>query len=176
MAKRQTIWLSTMMVLSLMLIGFYTVNNNVQQVGTTNQTTGKQQSAPKQDTNKDSAQTTMEQSDYFVAQHLQDQQNEGKQEQTLEAVIANAQAPADKVEQAKKDLANFRATQEKIDKVTDAIDAEGYPDALVELKNGKVNVTVQAQTLDNQKAVRIMDIVSKTMNVSASTIIVSAHE
>ena len=27
MVKRQTVWLSTMMVLSLMLIGYYTMNN-----------------------------------------------------------------------------------------------------------------------------------------------------
>ncbi|OFW75353.1 MAG: hypothetical protein A2201_02520 [Alicyclobacillus sp. RIFOXYA1_FULL_53_8] len=30
MVKRQTVWLSTMMVLSLMLIGYYTMNNGVQ--------------------------------------------------------------------------------------------------------------------------------------------------
>lgn len=38
MVKRQTVWLSTMMVLSLMLIGYYTMNNGVQT--TTNSGTG----------------------------------------------------------------------------------------------------------------------------------------
>jgi len=37
MVKRQTVWLSTMMVLSLMLIGYYTMNNGVQ---TTSSTSG----------------------------------------------------------------------------------------------------------------------------------------
>lgn len=36
MVKRQTVWLSTMMVLSLMLIGYYTMNNGGQQAATSN--------------------------------------------------------------------------------------------------------------------------------------------
>ncbi|MCF8563590.1 SpoIIIAH-like family protein [Alicyclobacillus tolerans] len=39
MVKRQTVWLSTMMVLSLMLIGYYTMNNGVQTTTQTDNTT-----------------------------------------------------------------------------------------------------------------------------------------
>jgi stage III sporulation protein AH len=175
MAKRQTIWLSTMMVLSLMLIGFYTVNNNVQQVSTSNDTAPAKTVGQKADPNKKD-QAVMEASDFFVAKHLQDNQDFSKQQESLEAVIADPKASADKVEQAKNDLKALNDQQDQVEKVLDQINAEGYPDALVNTKEGKVNVTVQAQTLDNKKAVKIMNIVVKEMKVSAAKITVFSHE
>lgn len=178
MAKRQTIWLSTMMVLSLMLIGFYTVNNNVQQVGSgaVTSTSGKASTGQKADPKKSDNTAVMESSDYFIQQHLQENQAISKQQDDLEAVIADANAPADKVDQAKKDLQALNDQEDKIGNLIDTLMQQGYADAIVDMKNGKVNVTVQAQSLTNQNAVKIMSTVSKALNVSAAHITVLTHE
>lgn len=177
MAKRQTIWLSTMMVLSLMLIGFYTVNNNVQQVSTTADKSAAKTTGAKTAATGKNDQAAMEASDYFIAKHIADQQDQSKLHEKLEAIIADPKSTADQVEQAKNQMKTMDAQQEQIDKVVDQINAEGFPDVLVNTTDsGKVNVTVQAQTLDNKKAVQIMSIVSKEMKVSAAKITVFNHE
>jgi stage III sporulation protein AH len=173
MAKRQTIWLSTMMVLSLMLIGFYTVNNNVKEVGIepTQTATDKTNQNVEQ-----KEQAVLEQSDFFVAYHLGESQKLSKKEEELQAVIANDKASQEQRDKAQQELTQLRANEDKIDKVIELVKTEGFPDAIVEMKEDKVNVIVQAQELDNKKAVKIMNLVAKEMGVSARKVIVSAHE
>lgn len=173
MAKRQTIWLSTMMVLSLMLIGFYTVNNNVQEVSTTD--TAKTQSNPlTSDQAKDSA-APSESSDYFIGYHLENNQKISKKTEELQNVIATGNSAAD-IDKAKKELDQLNAEQDMIDNVTGLLFKEGYPDAIIEKKDDKINVTVQAQQLDKKNAVKIMDLVAKEMNVPSRMVIVANHE
>ncbi|PWK11504.1 SpoIIIAH-like family protein [Tumebacillus permanentifrigoris] len=179
MAKRQTIWLSTMMVLSLMLIGFYTVNNNVKEVSTDPvQQAADPTSAEKgkADAAKGGDKTVMEPSDYFISHHLEESQKSSAEAERLQTVIANDKTPADQVEKAKKDLESLTANQDKIDNAIDKIMAEGYPDAIVEVKDDKVNVTVQSHDLDKKKVVKLMGIVAKEMGVSSSKVVVSKHE
>ncbi|MBL0388139.1 SpoIIIAH-like family protein [Tumebacillus sp. ITR2] len=181
MAKRQTIWLSTMMVLSLMLIGFYTVNNNVKEVSTdptqataTDTKTADKAAADKAAKGGDKA--VMEPSDYFISYHLEESQKASAEAERLQTVIANDKTPAEQVEKAKKDLENLNNNQDKFDKVIDLIMAEGYPDAIIEMKDDKVNVTVQSADLDKKKAVKIMGIVAKEMGVSSAKVVVGKHE
>jgi len=171
MAKRQTIWLSTMMVLSLMLIGFYTVNNNVQEVSTdptkvTTETAGDKEQA---------STTVMEGSDYFVQYHLTAGENFSKRVEELNKVIAAGKS-ADEVAKAQKELETMNNNEAKIEGLIDLITAEGFKDAIVELKDGKVNIVVQADQLDKKKVVKIMNLASKELQVSSSKVTVAAHE
>ncbi|MGZ4122214.1 MAG: SpoIIIAH-like family protein [Tumebacillaceae bacterium] len=175
MAKRQTIWLSTMMVLSLMLIGFYTVNNNTSQVGAPDAAKTANTTAKKADTSKKDTKVA-ESSDYFIAKHLQENQDISKQQEQLEAVIADSTAPADKVEKAKNDLKALNDASDQQDNVVEQLMAEGFPDALVDQKDGKIQVTVQAQSLETKRAIKVMSIVSKEMKISAAKITVLTHE
>lgn len=173
MAKRQTIWLSTMMVLSLMLIGFYTVNNNVEPVTTETSKVAKDN----QDQNKETETAVMEQSDFFVAYHMKEDEEMSAKVEQLQSVIANTQSSAEEVEKAKKDLETMNNTADKVEKAIDMITAEGFPDAIVKVQqDGKVNVTVQAKELDKKQAVKIMGIVAKEMQVSSSKVSVGVHE
>lgn len=179
MAKRQTIWLSTMMVLSLMLIGFYTVNNNVKEVSS--DPTQPAADTASADKGKPAAvktgdKTVMEPSDYFISYHLEESQKSSAEAERLQTVIANDKTPADQVEKAKKDLDSLTTNQDKIDNAIDKIMAEGYPDAIVEVKADKVNVTVQAHDLDKKKVVKLMGIVAKELGVSSSKVVISKHE
>ncbi|HEU4962847.1 MAG TPA: SpoIIIAH-like family protein [Bacilli bacterium] len=167
MAKRQTIWLSTMMVLSLMLIGFYTVNNNTEPVPTD----APQTAAQGDDTN---AQAAMEQSDYFVAYHLTASEEMSKKAEQLEEMIATGSP--EEIEKAKQDLATLHDTDDKITAVTDMLVGEDYPDAIVEMKDNKINVIVQAQKIDRKEAVHIMKMVAEQMGVSSAHVTVAAHE
>lgn len=173
MAKRQTIWLSTMMVLSLMLIGFYTVNNNVQEVSTAD-TAKTQTDTAAADQNKESA-APSESSDYFIGYHLENNQKLSKREEELQQVIATGKSAED-IDKAKKELEQMNAEQEKIDNVIGLLFKEGYPDAIVEKKDDKINVTVQAQQLDKKNAVKIMEMVAKEMSVPSRMVIVANHE
>jgi stage III sporulation protein AH len=177
MAKRQTIWLSTMMVLSLMLIGFYTVNNGVEQVSTDpSKAASGQKAADANKGDKVADKAAMKQSDYFVSYRLKSEEEISQRVEQLQQVIADAKASADQVDKAKKDLETLNNTEDQVGKVIDLIVAEGYPDAIVNLKDGKVNVTVQSQELDKKKAVKIMGIVSKEMSVPSVTVTVTNHD
>jgi stage III sporulation protein AH len=173
MAKRQTIWLSTMMVLSLMLIGFYTVNNNVEPVNTDTAETVKQG----EDKSGQGDAAVMEQSDYFVAYHLKENEEMSAKAEQLQSVIANAKSTAEEVEKAKKALEALNNNADKIDKAIELIMAEGFPDAIIKIQeDGKINVTVQAKELDKKMAVKIMSTVAKEMQVSSSKVTVGVHE
>jgi len=173
MAKRQTIWLSTMMVLSLMLIGFYTVNNNVEPVTSETSKAAKDS----QEQNKEADTAVMEQSDFFVAYHMKEGEEMSAKAEQLQSVIANAQSSADEVEKAKKELETMNNNADKVEKAIELITAEGFPDAIVKVQqDGKINVTVQAKELDKKEAVKIMGIVAKEMQVSSSKVSVGVHE
>lgn len=182
MAKRQTIWLSTMMVLSLMLIGFYTVNNNAKEVsGDTVQQPAADTSATADKGKADKAtkggdKAVMEPSDYFISYHLETAQKESAEAERLQTIIADDKTPAEQVEKAKKDLENLNNKQEKIDKVVDLILGEDVADAIVEINDDKVNVTVQSKELDKKKAVKIMGIVAKELGVPSAKVTVGKHE
>jgi len=167
MAKRQTIWLSTMMVLSLMLIGWYTVDNDVKEVPTD----AKQQAQNAAEKNT----PQFDESDWFVSYHIEETQRVSEKTEQLQTVIANSKSK-EEVEKAQKELEDLRANTEKVENATDLILAEGYHDAAIEIKDNKVNVVVMAQELDKNKAVKIMSLVAKELGVSSRNVVVSHRE
>ncbi|WP_018132459.1 SpoIIIAH-like family protein [Effusibacillus pohliae] len=181
MAKRQTVWLSTMMILSLMVIGYYTVDETVKPVPTTTTDTAKQQQAAKDgqanNQKKDQAQPAdkknPEASDWFVQQIIKNEENYGKRVEELQKVIADSNTSSDKKVEAEKELTALQEFSSKAESAENKLEAEGYPAALVTKDNTRVNVTVQAPDLTKEQVAKIYMIVSKELGIPANDIVVS---
>ncbi|QSO45881.1 SpoIIIAH-like family protein [Alicyclobacillus mengziensis] len=193
MVKRQTVWLSTMMVLSLMLIGYYTMNNessltttstNGTSVATSttgvpgssstsaNQATANQTSGSQNTAAATGTPTTT--TDWFVNMQTQLDTEMTKQIDAEEQILANNNASAQELSQAEDKLRQLQNEQGALANAKEMILAKGYQDCvIVPSTNGnQVVVYVKASQLSNTKAVELMNIVSQQMNVSASNVIV----
>jgi stage III sporulation protein AH len=196
MANRQTVWLSTMMILSLMLIGYYTVGQNIQPVPTTAKDTVTQTEKPDTDkegsakkntdnTNagkkdesaaKDNQEQTNAPSDFFASAELQQKKLLSEQIAELQDKIANNKTSSDEAAKAQKQMEELQTLSDKQDAIVEQIKAEGFPDAIVSKEDtGIYKVTVQAQDLNPNQVVKIMSIVKSQLNVPTSNVIVSYH-
>lgn len=193
MAKRQTVWLSTMMILSLMVIGYYTVDETLQPVPTTGQTeqtvkdlTKQDQSNTKQeqpnnekqnDTGKQGEQKQANAaSDWFIEQFMKQEKDYSARIEQLQKVIADGNTSTEEKAKADKELRELTEFNEKSDKLADKIMAEGFEEALVTKDNNRINVTVQAPRLSKEQAAKIYNIVSKELSVPASQIVVTYRQ
>ncbi|MCL6625742.1 SpoIIIAH-like family protein [Alicyclobacillus shizuokensis] len=188
MVKRQTVWLSTMMVLSLMLIGYYTMNGSQNQSGTnqedtitttagdnekdTGKDTGKSDSNHSSSDNTDGGQTAATGSeDWFISQQTQVQQNLAKLEDTYKNIITNAKSPDSQVAQAQDAIQVLENVRGGIENAHDAIVNDGFKDCVIYPvfdKHGdltKVNVYVKTDKLSADEAVKVMNIVHQQLNL-----------
>lgn len=194
MPKRQTVWLSTMMILSLMVIGYYTVDETLQPVPTAGQTdqTAKdltkqeqpntKQEQPKNDKQNDAGKPPVDQkqtssaSDWFIEQFLKQQKDYFARVEQLQKVIADSATSTDEKASAEKEMRELNEFSEKSDKVADKIMEAGFEEALVTKDNNRINVTVQARGLSKEQAAKIFMIVSKELSVPASQIDISYRQ
>lgn len=196
MANRQTVWLSTMMILSLMLIGYYTVGQNIQPIPTAKDAVSKDDTAkapePAQTTvdnkkqdgadtkgtaDKQDQATGTEASDYFIAYHLKEKNRIAEEIANLQNKITNVKTPSDEVAKAQKQVEELQALTEKQEMIVQQIQAEGYPDAIVTKGDADTyKVVVQAQDLKNEEVVKIMSIIKNQLNVLPADVVVSYHQ
>lgn len=187
MVKRQTVWLSTMMVLSLMLIGYYTMNSDTgmgpaKSTSDTSVTTGATvpdtsaaqagSSDSSQQTAGGSSTTPVSTTDWFVNAATQQQQEMAKKLDSLHAVIASTSASAQSVDAAEKQLQQLQNLEGDILNAHDAIIAKGYKDCVImpDSTGAKVTVWVKADKLTTTQAVDIMSVVSDQLNISAANV------
>lgn len=197
MANKQTVWLSTMMILSLMLIGYYTVGQNIQPIPSAQDTLGKDGTTPAKEEagqtgngEKTSPQTESSSqpssqgpqaqgdnsSDFFVAYQLEEKRRLSQELAQLQEKIANEKTPADEVAKAQKKMEELQSLADKQSTIVQLIQAEGFPDAIVtQEENGSYKVIVQAQDLRNDQVVKILSIVKEQLNAPASQVTVSYH-
>lgn len=200
MVKRQTVWLSTMMVLSLMLIGYYTMNNGdstpnsmVTSVSVPPQTqangSGAQADNPSKSASKpDSGQkqtgspsTTTSSSDWFQNTSTQIEQQLSEKQDTLLGVIQNNNSSTDQVSAAQKQLNSLENVIGGMANAKDEILSEGYQDCvIVPIASGqsqldKVQVVVKTKTLSAADAARIMNIVSQQLEMPITSVSVTMH-
>jgi stage III sporulation protein AH len=194
MAKRQTVWLSTMMILSLMVIGYYTVDDTLQPVPTAGQTeqTAKdltkqeqpntKQEQPKNEKQSDTGKPSVDEkqtsyaSDWFIEQFMKQEKDYFARVEQLQKVIADGATSTDEKAKAEKEMRELNEFSEKSDKVADKIMEAGFEEALVTKDNSRINVTVQARELSKEQVAKIYMIVSKELSVPASQIVVSYRQ
>lgn len=193
MAKRQTVWLSTMMILSLMVIGYYTVDDTLQPVPTAGQTeqTAKdltkqeksdtKQEQPKNDKQNDAGKQGEQKqanaaSDWFIEQFIKQEKDYSARVEQLQKVIADGNTSTEEKAKADQELRELTDFNEKSDKLADKIMAEGFEEALVTKNSNRINVTVQAPQLSKEQVAKIYNIVSKELSVPASQIVVTYRE
>ncbi len=196
MVKRQTVWLSTMMVLSLMLIGYYTLGSpptgsktNGQNwfgtgvTGSTVVTTG----APQVSTTKNataannSAATNPSASsgipsDWFVQASLNQSQQQSKVIQTLQNMLSDPRISQSAASSAYQQLTTIQSEQESASKIHDLLVGEGYPDSLVLFNpQNQVHVYVETKSITPVSAVKVINLVSQTLGIPSNQVIVTPH-
>jgi stage III sporulation protein AH len=183
--KRQTVWLSTMMVLSLMVIGYVTLGTPPQThaPGTTpvTRTTvvggagGGGTTPPASHTGAVKANATA--SDWFTQMSLDESKKQSHLVQTLEQTLANPRASNSIVAQAFAELSGIQTQQIQASKVHDELVAQGYPDSIVIFNpKGRVHVYVEASFLTPKAAVLAINLVSQALGVQSNLITISPHE
>lgn len=202
MVKRQTVWLSTMMVLSLMLIGYYTMNSGAQTATTktgggsvTTTTTGPQTSntttgnaakgtgthagtsgAKSGATSGTTTPTSGK--DWFTNYQTQVEQNIAKKEGAADQVIGSSSSSTAEINQAQQDLRQYMNLDGAMMQARQAILGEGYSNCVIvpnENPHGLTQVYVQTKKLTPANAVKVMNIVSQQMNIPMNDIVVHEH-
>lgn len=201
MVKRQTVWLSTMMVLSLMLIGYYTMNSGSQTASTntsspsvTTTTVGPQSSNSTSSTGKPTTNTTgsgnhgsssasstpstpTKGTDWFTNYQTDVEQQIAKEEGAAQQVIGNSNSSTQAINQAQQQLRHYMNLDGAMMQARQAILGEGYNNCvIVPNQSGTgVQVYVEAKTLSAPEAVKVMNIVSQQLNIPINSVIVHRH-
>ncbi|PWI58789.1 SpoIIIAH-like family protein [Sulfoacidibacillus thermotolerans] len=191
MVKRQTVWLSTMMVLSLMLIGYYTLgtpptsstqavhgHGSTSVISTATNPAGSTKSSTKTaitggSTTKSTTTTAV--SDWFAQTSLDQMQAESKLIQTLQNEISDPHVSQAAASAAYQQLTTIQTQQAEANKIHDLLTSE-YPDSLVIFNpQGGVHVWVEANSLSPTEAVKVISLVAQTLGIQSNQVVVSAH-
>ncbi len=192
MVKRQTVWLSTMMVLSLMLIGYYTLGtpptggkNNTQGVtanpnlsGVTGRTVPAASTTTGQTmtTTKTAAVSGGTPSDWFVQASLDQMQQQSKVIQTLQNMLSDPRISQGSASNAYQQLTTIQSQQESSSKIHDLLVGEGYPDSLVLFNpQNQIHIYVEAKSISSESAVKVINLVSQTLGMPSNQVIVTPH-
>ncbi|MFB5191143.1 SpoIIIAH-like family protein [Alicyclobacillus fastidiosus] len=188
MVKRQTVWLSTMMVLSLMLIGYYTMNNQSGTATTTQPNSDSVATSVTQPSTSGGASATNSTSstsstgatattDWYTNQQTNVSQQLSEQIDRQKAVLANNNASSDQIASAESQLAELQDLTGGIDNATQMIKADGFKNAVIvpDAKLQTFSVYVQASNLQKDDVIKVMNIVSQQLDVSMLNVTVKAH-
>jgi stage III sporulation protein AH len=195
--KRQTVWLSTMMVLSLMLIGYYTMNNetgtpaakspdttSVVTPDANGDTNGSSDTAQPtagktgQDSGSSAQQNTSAGSaDWYVEQQTKLKQDIEKQIDTYSKVLTSNNATEEQLSQAEQQVNRLQSIEGGIDNAHDIIVTKGYKDCVIMPNRdySKFTVYVKTNKLTTEQAVQIIHIVSEQLNIPAINVSVTAQ-
>ncbi len=193
MVKRQTVWLSTMMVLSLMLIGYYTLgtpqsngknsatgvtaNNNLS--GITGHTVPASGTISGTSTSNGKSASTLNSStpsDWFVQASLDQMQHQSKVIQTLQNMLSDPRISQSTANSAYQQLTTIQSEQESASKIHDLLVGEGYPDSLVLFNpQHQVHVYVESKSITPIMAVKVINLVSQTLGMPSNQVIVTPH-
>lgn len=176
MVKRQTVWLSTMMVLSLMLIGYYTMNSgtttttsatggssiatSTQDAGNSTGTSGathksggtttssgkSQASTTSKTTSNPTASQPTSGQDWFTNYQTKVDQQIAKEEGDAEQVIGNSNASTQQISQAQQDMRQYEALSGGIMQAREAVIGEGYKNCVIVPNSSGNGAQVWVQT------------------------------
>lgn len=178
--KKQTVWLLSMLTIMVVLSAYYLVQGPIKQVPVAGDIKQKMEKQKPTDVQVDSKQITAsnaaapaDASDYFVQAKMdRDAWNSKKMEEYM-AVMTTSEAKTDAIAKAKDSYDKLVSAQDSEMNVENLIKALGYKEAVVISKDDRINVVVQADKVDKNKAVEIMSLVKKNMDVPSQNIVVS---
>lgn len=190
MVKRQTVWLSTMMVLSLMVIGYYTLGTPTAQpqgqkantgIQTTVQGSGINSPVGGNTTSSRTAVTTnaaaaSQPSDWFIKLAYDQNNLQEQTTQQLQGEIANPRVSSAAVTTAYNELTALQTQTAGANKVHDMLLGLHYPDSIVLYEpHGRIQVYVESASLTPEAAVEIINLVSQALGVQSNLITVTPH-
>lgn len=177
MVKRQTVWLSTMMVLSLMLIGYYTLgtpptqnanSGNSANPGTT-VVSGSSVTVPA------STSTATSGSDWFAQATLNQTNKESQVIQTLQQELTDTRLTSTQTASLYNQITTIQKQQQLASTVHQLLLGQGYADSIVYFVPNQeaVQVVVEASKLDPLSAVKVINTVSQALGIQATQVKVS---
>ncbi|NLZ38858.1 MAG: SpoIIIAH-like family protein [Firmicutes bacterium] len=113
--------------------------------------------------------------EFFVEYRLQRDRIRSNEIEMLNKMIDNPNITAEGKKEAEEQLLALLELMEKELMVENMLKAQGYKDAVFFLKDGRVNIVVQAAKLDETQFMQIADMVSIATGVSVEDISIVEH-
>ncbi len=178
--NRQTMWLVTMLTLMVVLSAYYIVTGpdnpagtaveNVDELGNSNQVQVDIKSLDKPVISK---KESSEASDYFVSYHMQRSTMREKQLEAYYQVLMNPNATKQQLQNANSKIEEMNKQDKAESTLEEMIRETGFKDAVVMKDTNHVDIIVQSKELTRTKAVQIVEMVQKQLNVPATQISVA---
>ncbi|MDO5293104.1 MAG: SpoIIIAH-like family protein [bacterium] len=112
-------------------------------------------------------------SDYFVSNKLKREQTRAKNEESLQQIIDNEKLKDSQKQDAINQMIELTDIKEKESVTESLLEAKGFPESLVTINDGKVEVIVNANNLTEQQIAQIEDVVKRKTGISAKNIVIS---
>ncbi len=112
-------------------------------------------------------------SDYFVSNKLKREQTRAKSEETLKGIINNDKLKDSQKQDAINEMIELTDIKEKEAVTESLLEAKGFPESLVTITDGKVEVIVNANNLTEQQMAQIEDVVKRKTGIAAKNIVIS---
>ncbi|RYD04401.1 hypothetical protein N752_13585 [Desulforamulus aquiferis] len=111
-------------------------------------------------------------SDYFVEYRLERERSRGHQIQLLREIINNTNSDADNIKKAQEQMYVISNNLQKELEVESLIRAKGFRDAVVFLEGKTVTAVIQSNALNQEDAIKITDMVSRSTGVGQQNIVI----
>jgi len=185
MPKKQTIWLISLLGLMVVLSAYYLLTEpvDVTKLANTQESPATGAAEPDGEAKDADAETPLidletapvhfENSglnDFFSEYRLQRNIRREEQIERLLNIVSDTAASNEAIADANRQLKELYALEDKQYATEEMIKLEGYEDAVVIPGEEKVHVVVKAESMTPEQALKIMNIVSQQMNVSAAQV------
>jgi stage III sporulation protein AH len=180
--NRQTMWLISMLTLMVVLSAYYIVTGPDQPAGTAIQSIDEMGNVKNDQVQVDIKslekpvavkKETSEASDYFVSYHMQRNATREKQLESYYQVLMNPTSTKQELETANAKIEEMNKLDKAETSLEEQIREAGFQDVVVMQENNHVNIIVQSKDLSRKKAVEIITMAQKQMQVAASQISVA---
>ncbi|GAB6156892.1 SpoIIIAH-like family protein [Desulfotomaculum varum] len=111
-------------------------------------------------------------SSFFVEYRLERERNRGQQIEIAREIINNQNADPEIRKKAQEQLYNISNQLQKELETESLIRAKGYRDAVVFLEGKTVTVVIQADRLNQEDAMKITDLVSRSTQINSQNIVI----
>lgn len=112
-------------------------------------------------------------SEFFAAAKLDREQTRAKSKETLNEIINNTKLSDDAQQEAVQKMIELTTISEKETLTETLLEAKGFPETIVTINDGGVDVVVNANELTEQQMAQIEDIVKRKTGISADHIVIN---